>query len=100
MKRSIVIIVVLVFGFISLYSQNSTQPLSKTAQNGALYEAQLADDGTLSLVYGYMAKKEQKFVNYSFDKELKMEHCMKLSWPMMEPCRSFMGTWQKKSKSL
>jgi hypothetical protein len=72
MKKSIVIIVVLLFGFTALYAQDTKQPLSKTAQNGALYEAQLADDGTLSLVYGYMAKKEQKFVNYTFDKDLKM----------------------------
>jgi hypothetical protein len=72
MKRSIVILIVLMFGFVAIYAQDTKQPLSKTAQNGALYEAQLADDGTLSLVYGYMAKKEQKFVNYTFDKDLKM----------------------------
>lgn len=72
MKKSIVIIVVVLFGFYAMNAQDTKQPLSKTAQDGALYEAQLADDGTLSLVYGYMAKKEQKFVNYSFDKDLKM----------------------------
>lgn len=72
MKNSIVIIIVLFFGITLLYSQDSKQPLSKTAQDGALYDAQLADDGSLSLVYGYMAKKEQKFVNYTFDAGLKM----------------------------
>ncbi len=72
MKRLIFILAVLLFGFTVLTAQDTQQPLSKTAQSGAMYDAQLKDDGTLSIVYGYMAKKEQKFVNYTFDAGLKM----------------------------
>jgi hypothetical protein len=70
--KSLIFIAVLLFGFTVLYAQESKQPLSKTAQDGALYNVQLLGDGSLSLVYGYMAKKEQKFVNYTFNEALKM----------------------------
>jgi hypothetical protein len=71
MKRALILFAAL-WVFNSLYAQQSTQLLSKTAQEGALYEANLNDDGSLSMVYGYAKKKETKYVNYTFDGSLKL----------------------------
>jgi hypothetical protein len=70
--KKITILIALIWTVNCLYAQQITQPLNKIAQKGSLYDAQLTDDGNLSLVYGFMAKKEHKFINYLFDPALKL----------------------------
>ncbi|KAF0198644.1 MAG: hypothetical protein FD166_1285 [Bacteroidetes bacterium] len=72
MRKPILIIIILLTGTCVSYAQQTRQALSKTAQNGALYDAQITDDGSLSIDYGCMMKKEQAFVNYKFDSKLKL----------------------------
>ncbi|MBN2174032.1 MAG: hypothetical protein JW731_07870 [Bacteroidales bacterium] len=55
-----------------VFSQQSIQPLSKAAQAGGLFDISFGDEETLAISYGYLKKKETVFVNYSFDKDLKL----------------------------
>jgi hypothetical protein len=72
MKKAVFILFALWFGYSISIAQDTKQDLSKTAQAGALYDVQLSESGELSLTYGYKAKKEERFVNYSFDAQLKL----------------------------
>ncbi len=72
MKSKFAFSMLLLFCIGSLGAQQVQQPLSKTAKNGALYNYRLEPNGNLELVYGYSAKKEQKFVNYVFDSNFKL----------------------------
>jgi hypothetical protein len=83
MKKVFVSIFIL-WAFSSINAQQSIQALSKTAQDGALYEANLGEDGSLSLTYGYAKKKETKYVNYIFDSNLKMVKEEESSEPYMK----------------
>jgi hypothetical protein len=70
--RKVTILMAIIWAVNCLYAQQIQHPLNKIAQKGSLYDAQLSDDGNLSLVYGFMAKKEHKFINYVFDPSLKL----------------------------
>jgi hypothetical protein len=72
MKKTVFIIsTILIVSSITI-AQDNQQTLSKTAKEGALYDVQLSESGELSLTYGYKSKKEERFVNYSFDADLKL----------------------------
>ncbi len=69
--KNILILVLLIWTTNGLFSQQTIQPISNDAQDGALYNAAFADDGSLSLEYGLMKKKETAFVDYFFSPDLK-----------------------------
>ena len=70
--KKVTILIALLWLVNCLYAQQIQYPLNKIAQKGSLYDAQLSADGNLSLVYGFMAKKVHKFINYEFDPSLKL----------------------------
>lgn len=69
--KTTIMTIALFWACCSLSAQQVTQPLSDNAKDGALFNAGFGNDGTLTLEYGHVKKKETKFVNYTFDSYLK-----------------------------
>jgi hypothetical protein len=66
------ILLALLFTGSCVFSQQTTQPLSKAAQAGGIFDISYGADESLFVSYGYLKKKETIFVTYSFDKDLKL----------------------------
>lgn len=70
--KKVMLLIGFMLAIIFLNAQQVQHPLNKIAQKGSLYDVQFSTDGNLSLVYGFSAKKEFKFINYLFDPSLKL----------------------------
>jgi hypothetical protein len=71
MKIPIFLLVVIISANM-VFAQQITQALSKAAQSGGLFDIIFNDDESLAVTYGYLKKKETVYVNYTFDKDLKL----------------------------